>query len=385
MEYTTAADVSGQALVAIVQGVPAGLRLSKELAESDLKRCLAGYQAPANAFCYVEIESGLYGRNTSGSPVSFLVYGDASGADEAEALAADSSAKKSAVPRPGRGDLPAVLKTAADSVTAVTGRLDAYDEAACVVAASLPRELLAQLGVEVFSFVSRIGAAALSPSDVSFQISNYSAIDTEFSPVRCPDKRISQEMEICLNEAREQGETLGGSFQIVVTGLLPGVGDFAQRRNRLTARLAAVLFSLTGVVAVEFGDGCGLAQSSGPACHDAVLVSPLQGFSRASNHAGGIEDGVTSGEKMLITVSVAPCAATAAGIESVNLDTLQRERSSAGAAAPVCIVPGVAVAAEAEVAFVLANAYLEQFGNANMTDICANVAAYSERLRRAAR
>ena len=396
MDYTTAGDARGQALVAVVQDVPAGLRLVNEQVESDLRRCLMGYKVPASDLRYVEIESGVQDGNTTGAPIAFLIYGDADssadegqcfseGADGSRALnAATFSAARTAVPRPGRGDLAAVLKTAADSVTAVADRLDAPDQAACVVAASVAREFLAQLGVEVFSFVSRIGSAALPDEAICSYSHDFSALDTEFSAVRCPDQRFSDEMVACIERARSAGKTLGGTFQIVATGLLPGLGCFAQRRQRLNAHLAAALFSLPQVVAVEFGHGSAWAESEGPACHDAVLVSPSQGFSRASNYAGGIEDGLTSGEPLLISVSLAPGAPTGAGKESVNLDTLQLEQAKC-AGAPVCVVPGAAVAAEAEVAFVLANAYLKQFGNANMTDICASVAAYADRLRRAAR
>ena len=399
MDYITAGDARGQALLAVVQDVPAGLRLVNEQVESDLRRCLMGYKVPASDLRYVEIESGVQDGNTTGAPIAFLIYGDADssadegqcfpecgeGADGSRALnASPFSAVQAAVPRPGRGDLAAVLKTAADSVTAVADRLDAPDQAACVVAASVAREFLAQLGVEVFSFVSRIGSAALSDEAIRSYSHDFSALDTEFSAVRCPDQRTSDEMVACIECARSAGKTLGGTFQIVATGLLPGLGCFAQRRQRLNAQLATALFSLPQVVAVEFGRGSALAESEGPACHDAVLVSPSQGFSRASNYAGGIEDGLTSGEPLLISVSLAPAAPTGAGKESVNLDTLQLEQAKC-AGAPVCVVPGAAVAAEAEVAFVLANAYLKQFGNANMTDICASVAAYADRLRRAAR
>ena len=396
MDYTTAGDARGQALVAVVQDVPAGLRLVNEQVESDLRRCLMGYKVPASDLRYVEIESGVQDGNTTGAPIAFLIYGDADsstskeqcfseGAEGSCALsAAPFSAVQAAVPRPGRGDLAAVLKTAADSVTAVADRLDAPDQAACVVAASVAREFLAQLGVEVVSFTSRIGSAALSDEAIRSYSHDFSALDTEFSAVRCPDQRTSDEMVACIERARSAGKTLGGTFQIVATGLLPGLGCFAQRRQRLNAQLAAALFSLPQVVAVEFGRGSALAESEGPACHDAVLVSPSQGFSRASNYAGGIEDGLTSGEPLLISVSLAPSAPTSAGKESVNLDTLQLEQAKC-VGAPVCVVPGAAVAAEAEVAFVLANAYLKQFGNANMTDICASVAAYADRLRRAAR
>lgn len=390
MDYITAGDANGQALVALVQGIPAGLRLIGSQVESDLHRCLQGYGAPAGAYRYVEIESGLCGCTTSGAPVAFLVYGDDASSDEggaAEGCVGEAGASLAgeapfAIPRPGRGDLAAVLKTAADAVETVTTRLDAYDQAACVVAASVPREFLAQLGVEISSFVSGIGSACMSSS--SARGGGYSALDVEFSPVRCPDKHVSDEMVACIEQAQAQGKTLGGTFQVVATGVLPGLGDYAQRSRRLNARLAAALFSLPDVVAVAFGDGHELACEQGPDCHDAVLASASQGFSRASNHAGGLEDGLTSGEPLLMSVSVAPCAPTRAGQDSVDFDTLQFVRA-ASEHAPTCVVPGVAVAAEAEVAFVLANAYLEQFGDANMADIGSAVAAYADRLKRAAR
>lgn len=376
MNYTSAGDAGGQALIALVQGVPAGLRLSKDQAESDLRRCLSGYGNPTNPVCYVEIESGVYGRNTTGAPVAFLVFGEAQPEENAPA--------QGALLRPGRGDLAAVLKTAADSVDAVAARLDSCDEAACVVAASVARELLAELGVEVGSFVTRIGEETLSEQDILAQLEEYCALDIEFSAVRCPSQRATEAMVAQLEAARGAGQTLGGTFQIVVDGLLPGVGSFADRRKRLNSQIGAALFALPGVVGVEFGAGFALAQEKGPACHDAVLVSPVAGFTRASNYAGGLEDGLTSGEQLIVTVAVAPPASAGAPKETVNLDTLQLDYA-ANSAGPVCTVPGIAVAAEAEVAFVLANAYLEQFGSANMTDIRAAVDSYIARLNRTAR
>lgn len=397
MKCTTAGDAQGQALVAIVHDVPAGLRLSQEQVESDLRRCLSGYQVPSGAFCYVEIESGIYQGTTLGAPVAFLIYGDANSfsQENAENESVDRRASSTSgsllggylqesVPRPGRGDLVAMLKTAADSVAPVVERLDAYDQVASVVAASLAREFLAQLKVEVASFVTRIGTVALSDSQIRAYSQKLSPLTTEFSPVRCPDEQLSSEMTACVEEAQEKGITLGGTFQIVVTGLLPGLGDFAQRHERLHAQLAAALFSLPSVVAVEFGEGSALATSEGPFCHDAIALNATTGFYRSSNHAGGVEDGLTSGELLLISVSVAPCAPTGAGGESVHLDTLE-SCHTAWENAPSCVVPGVAVAAEAEVAFVLANAYFKQFGSANMTDICSSVTTYAERLKRAAR
>ncbi len=395
MNCTTAGDAQGQALVAIVHDVPAGLRLLQEQVESDLRRCLSGYQVPSGAFCYVEIESGLYQGTTSGAPVAFLIYGDTNALshDTAKNLPCNKNMSsrvlldiytRESVPCPGRGDLAAMLKTAADSVAPAVERLAARDQVASVVAASLAREFLAQLGVEVASFVTRIGTAFLSDVQIGRYSQKLSPLTTEFSSVRCPDEQLSREMNACVEQAQEKGVTLGGTFQLVVTGLLPGLGDFAQRYQRLNAQLAAALFSLPDVVAVDFGAGSALAASEGPCCHDAIVVDTSKGFSRSSNYAGGLEDGLTSGELLLISVSVAPCAPTPAGGESVHLDTLEPYQASCKNA-PTCVVPGVAVAAEAEVAFVLANAYFKQFGSANMTDICSSVAAYTDRLKRAAR
>ena len=177
---------------------------------------------------------------------------------------------------------------------------------------------------------------------------------------------------------------MGGSWQEIAEGLVRGVGGCENRGKGVTAQLAAGLFSMPGVVAVEFGHGVSAAQDKGPACYDAILLSASSGFTRASNANGGLEDGMTSGEQLVITVTVAPPASAGTPKETVNLDTLQLDHAS-NAHGPVCTVPGIAVAAEAEVAFVLANAYLEQFGSANMTDIRAAVESYTARLSRAAR
>ena len=378
MNYTTAGEAGGQALIALVDAVPAGLRLETVQVESDVKRCVAGlgFSESVSAYQYVDISSGIFDGRTTGAPVTFLVYGDEP--------VGEGVLDQGMFPCPGRGDLPAMLYTAADDVASVVPRLAAFDQIATVAAASVPREFLAELGVDVRSYVAQIGSVALNEPDLAAAALTYQPLDVELSAVRCPVPRTSDQMVAALEAAQRGGETLGGVFRLVVTGLVPGLGAVGQRSGRLTAALAAALFSLPDVVGVEFGGGFSAAGKSAAASHDGITVVSGQGFMRSGNVAGGLDGAMTTGQPLIISVAVAAPSEGSAALTTVNLGTLQ-SCSNVASSCATCRVPGIAVAAEAEIAFALATAYTSQFGGSNMTDIRGAVDSYRQRLRRAAR
>lgn len=387
MRYTTAGESHGPGLTAIVEGVPAGLKISETHINADLARRQGGYGRggrQAIEHDTAQIMSGVRFGRTLGTPVALFVQNrDWHNWQDRMAVMGDAPAtlKREVQPRPGHADLVGVLKIDSDDCRNVLERASARETAARVAAAGIAREFLADLGVEVYSYVTSIGGVGMKDPDRNpmEKAVSYSLLEIENSPVRCPDPEASQAMTGAIDRAKIEGESLGGTFRVVATGLLPGLGGYAERDQRMTARLAAALFSIPAIKGVEFGLGFEAARRPGSQVHDPIALENGE-FTRTSNNAGGLEGGMTTGLPLVITCAMKPIPTLMKPLATVNLDTLEpaqasRERSD------VCAVPAAAVVAEAEVSFALADAYLEKFGHDNMTDIRAAARAYQERLR----
>ena len=390
MHYMTAGESHGPQLTAIVDGVPAGLRISEESINADLERRQSGYGRGGRQLIEkdrVRIVSGVRFGRTIGSPITLIVE-NRDWENWTDRMAAFGVApidlKRETTPRPGHADLVGVLKIDSDDCRDVLERASARETAARVAATGIARELLADLGVDVFSYVTSIGRAAMTESDPMLDAPDYKPLEIELSDVRCPNEAASDAMRAEIDKAREAGESLGGTFRVVARGLVPGLGGYATADERMTSRVAAALFSIPAIKGVEFGLGFKAAQLPGSHVHDEIKLDPAIGFTRTSNNAGGLEGGMTTGMPLIATCAMKPIPTLMNPLQTVDLDTLEpaeasKERSD------VCAVPACAVVAEGEVAFALANAYLEKFGHDNMADIRANIAAYKERLKTASR
>jgi chorismate synthase len=247
-----------------------------------------------------------------------------------------------------------------------------------VAAGGVAKALLAALGVSVRSYVSSIGSVQMS------LVADPAAVDSaavEASAVRCPDFDASEAMKVEIDTARADGESLGGTFYVTASGMVPGLGGYAEAEERLDARLAAAVMSIPAIKGFEVGDGFRLADVRGSQAHDPIHHTVGVGFTRPSNHAGGLEGGMTNGEPLVVRAAMKPIPTLMRPLASIDLDTLEsvdasKERSD------VCAVPAAAVVAEAEVAFVLADAYLRKFGNDTLVDILAARDAYLSRIAR---
>ena len=366
--------------------MPAGLNISLRQIDSDLARRQSGYGRGGRQAIekdHAEILSGVRFGRTNGAPIALQIRNKdwenwtgrmAPFGDVPEDLV------REVTPRPGHADLVGALKTNTDDCRNILERASARETAARVAAAGIARELLADLGVEIFSYVTRIGSAEFAEEDPLTAAPDYKPLDIEMSDVRCPDDDATEAMKAAIDAAREAGESLGGTFRVVVLGLLPGIGGYATPTERLTSRIGAALFSIPAIKGVEFGLGFAAAASAGSKVHDPITQSSKDGFSRASNNAGGLEGGMTTGMPLIVTAAMKPIPTLTNPLMTVNMDTLEPEEASKERS-DVCAVPACAVVAESEVAFVLANAYLERFGDANMTDIRAAVKAYRQRIK----
>jgi chorismate synthase len=383
MRYTTAGESHGRALTAIITGVPAGIPLLAENIDSDLARRQRGYGRGGRQTIEtdrVSVLSGVRFGSTIGSPIALAVANR--DWDNWTDVMSPSGAKPEGIretaPRPGHADLTGALKTASDDVRDILERASARETAARVAAGGVAKALLTALGVSVASYVSSIGSVHMAGVD---DAANVDSALVEASAVRCPDADATEAMKREIDQARLDGESLGGIFVVTAIGLVPGLGTYAEADERLDARLAAAVISIPAIKGVEFGDGFSLASVRGSMAHDEIHFSAGEGFTRPTNHAGGLEGGMTNGETLVVRAAMKPIPTLMRPLASVDMDTLEsidasKERSD------VCAVPAAAVVAEAEVALVLADAYIKKFGGDALIDIVAARDAYLARISR---
>jgi chorismate synthase len=383
MEYRTAGESHGRALVALVSGVPAGVPVSAADIDRDLARRQGGYgrggrmQIEAD---HAVLLAGVRAGKTLGSPVAITVanrdwenWTDVMAAEADAASGADAAAVTA--PRPGHADLAGCQRIGSSDARDVLERASARETAARVAAGGVAKALLHALGVDVFSWVERIGDEECGP----FSVEDVNRSSVEACDVRCPHHESSLRMRAAIDAARAAGETLGGVVAVVATGLIPGLGSYAERRQGLDSQLAGALASIPAIKGVEFGEGFGLAARAGSAAHDAIVMGADGVMRRATNRAGGLEGGLSNGEDLLVRIAMKPIPTLMKPLATVDMVTGEaadaaRERSD------TCAVPAAGVVAEAEVAMVLADAYTRMFGDTCLDDILGSVARYRARI-----
>ena len=357
MEYITAGESHGPVLTAIVSGVPAGLTISEKAINSDLARRQSGYGRGGRQAIEkdkVSVTSGVRFGHTIGSPVTLSVANrDWSNWTERMSVFGEppQDLVREVTPRPGHADLLGVLKNDMDDCRNILERSSARETTMRVAAAGIAREFLAELGVEIYSYVVSIGDEAMEEEDPMAAATTYTPLDIEMSEVRCPSTEASERMMDAIDKAKEAGDTLGGVFRVVVTGLLPAVGGYETPTDRLTSKLGGALFSIPAIKGVEFGIGFETTRWPGSQVHDEILLDESEGFVRASNNAGGLEGGMTTGMPLVVTVGMKPIAALTA-LNTVNPRHAQVAEASKERMIPVRfrLLP---LFAESEVAMVL--------------------------------
>lgn len=386
MKFVTAGESHGPCLTAIVSDVPAGLKISEAALNADMARRQQGYGRGGRQKIEADVVNVLSGVRfgvTLGTPITLQVVNrDWQNWTDRMAVfgKAPADMEREVTPRPGHADLVGVLKNATDDCRNVLERSSARETAARVAAAGIAREFLADLGVEVFSYVTSIGSVVFEEDDPLVKAPRYKPLDIEMSDVRCPDAEATDAMKAAIDVARVRGESLGGTFCVVATGLVPGLGDFCSGPERLTSKLGAAMFSIPAIKGVEFGLGFEAARLEGSQVHDPITHSEREGFTREGNNAGGLEGGMTTGQALIITAAMKPIPTLMTPLGTVNIDTMEPEEASKERS-DTCAVPAAAVVAEAEVAMVLADAYMAKFGRDNMTDIKANAKHYRQRVK----
>jgi chorismate synthase len=381
LRFTTAGESHGPGLVAIVEGLPAGLELERGRLDHEMARRQLGHGRGGRMKIErdaVEIRSGVRHGQTIGSPVAVLVANRdyANWEDRMSPWPVDGEVEEVHTPRPGHADLAGLLKFGHSDVRNVLERASARETAARVAAGALAKEFLRALGVSVHSHVVAIGSVS-APERDDLGPEDFAGVDE--SPVRCLDPEASGAMVEEIDRLRKANESLGGVFEVRAFGLVPGLGSHTSWDARLDARLAAALVSIQAVKGVSVGEAWEVAGRPGSESHDEIFFSEDRGWHRQTNRAGGVEGGMTNGEPLVLRAALKPISTLTKPLRSVDTETRQpaqalRERTDS------TVVPAAAVVGEAMTALVLGSAYREKFGGDHIDDARTALAAYRERI-----
>ncbi|HSL14807.1 MAG TPA: chorismate synthase [Actinomycetota bacterium] len=381
LRQLTAGESHGRGLVAIVEGLPAGVPVSRKELAGELARRRHGYgrsgrqKLEADRF---EIVSGVRHGRTLGSPISVTIENAEWEQKYSRLMAVEGEPdprERLTKPRPGHADLAGVQKYGFDDVRNVLERASARETAARVAAGFFAKAFLAELGIHVVSHVVRIGRVASrggrlpTPADLD-------AVDA--SLVRCLDPEVSRRMVAEIDALRKVRDTVGGVFEVLAYGCPPGLGSYVQADRKLDARLALALMSIQSVKGVEVGDGFATAARPGSKAHDEIVVRRGR-LDRKTARAGGVEGGMTTGQPVRVRAAMKPFSTVPQPLATVDLatgraDTAIKQRTD------VCAVPAGGVVGEAAVAFVLADAVLEKFGGDSLRETERNLRAYVDSL-----
>jgi len=391
LRYFTAGESHGEALVAFLSGLPAGLKVDQAFLDRELWRRQQGYGRGGRMKIErdtAHILSGVRQGMTIGSPISIqLENRDWKNWQESLPVGEGDAArhKRVASPRPGHADLAGALKYNFPEARYVLERASARESAARVAIGALAKIFLRELGIEVLSHVVAAGNAAMHQEVPWEQIQ--ALYNQEEILLNCADKETEQRMKAEVDKVLKTGDSLGGVFEVVAHGAPPGLGTYAQWDERLDALLAGAVMSLQAVKVVEIGSGVTAAASPGSAVHDEIgygkesISQPgFTAFTRSRNNAGGIEGGVSNGQEIRVRGYLKPISTLRRPLQSVDFATRQPV-SAAYERSDVCVVPAAGVAAEAMVALTLARCSLEKFGGDSMGETLRNFQGYCVQLK----
>jgi chorismate synthase len=385
--FTTAGESHGRALVAIVEGLPAGVPVEVELINRELERRQWGYGRGGRMKIEqdrAEILSGIRHGRTLGSPVALMIenkdwknWTDVMSV-EAGAEVAPEKSRRVKRPRPGHADLAGGLKYDTRDLRDVLERASARETAARVGVGALAKQLLAAFQVEILSHVVMLGGVPAAPLDLKWD--EIAAIPDD-APLRCGDAGAQARMVELIDEKRREGDTLGGVFEVVARGVVAGLGAHTSWEEKLDGRLGQALMSIPAVKAVAVGAGVEASALAGSDVHDEIdYDSEARRFTRPTNRAGGLEGGITNGEELRVRGHLKPISTLRRALRSVDIDTKEAE-AAAFERSDVTAVPAAGVIGEAMVALVLARAMREKFGGDSLAEMRRNFDGYCEQVR----
>lgn len=379
--FLTAGESHGPCLTAVIEGLPAGLPIAVEQINTDLFRRQQGFGRGGRMKIEqdrVEILSGLRFGQSLGSPLTLAIRNrDWENWQERMSPSGEPVGPAVTSPRPGHADLTGVLKYQRQDVRDILERASARETAARVAVGAVAKQLLAMAEIRVASHVVNIGGIAIKPHP-AYRYEDVGNIPAE-SELACIDPEAEQKMKEAIQAAKDQGDTLGGVFEVVATGAMPGLGSHVQWDRRLDTRLGGALLSIPAIKGVEMGEGFNYAALPGSRAHDEIFYQPEGGYYRETNRAGGIEGGMSNGSVIVVRAVMKPIPTLMSPLASVDIATKQASRANTERS-DVCAVTAAAVVGEAMTAIVLAEALLEKFGGDSIADLLAAVDSYRRRL-----
>ena len=403
LRYLSSGESHGKVVMAIMEGMPSGLAVLAGAIDSELARRQGGYGRGARMRIEkdrVELLSGIRNGRTLGSPITLAIenldWENWKDVMDPGLLTRGAGEGVVTRPRPGHADLAGGLKYAQRDLRNILERSSARETAARVAVGAVAKSFLLDVGIDVYSWVVEIGGIKYRSSGASSARALFEK--AEASEVRCPDKGASERMKRLIKKAKENGDSLGGVFSVVVRGVPPGLGSHVQWDRKLDGRLSMALMSVQAIKGVEVGIGFGAAGSPGSKVHDEIFYKASRkkaaskgpkagafwpsekGFYRKTNNAGGIEGGMSNGEDILLRAVMKPIPTLYKPLRSVDIETKRPFRASVERS-DTCAVPAAAVVAEAAVAFEIAAAFLEKFGGDSMREVKRNYTGFLKQVR----
>jgi chorismate synthase len=386
IRYLTAGESHGKGVLVVLEGLPAHLSISKEDINIELARRQGGYGRGGRMSIekdQVEILSGIRKGLTLGSPITLLIRNkDYENWEKIMSPDLDFKEKGNPLqrPRPGHADLPGGIKYNHRDLRNILERASARETTARVAAGAVAKVLLKKFGIHVFSHVLALGKVSVSTSSASAK--NYSLLEqkAEKSPVRMTDPKAEKKAMALIDYAKKKGDTLGGIFEVIITGVPIGLGSHVQWDRKLDGKIAQAIMSMQAVKGIEIGNGFSNAQSFGSEVHDEIGYQKQKGFFHWTNHAGGIEGGMTNGEPIVVRVAKKPISTLKTPLRSINIESKEEVRA-AYERSDVCALPAASVIGESICAWVIADAFLEKMGGDFISEINKRYQLYVKHIK----
>lgn len=381
LRFLTAGESHGKCLTAIIEGLPSGIDISEEHINRNLFRRQQGYGRGGRMKLEqdkVEITAGVRHGKTLGSPLCLVIYNRdyENWADIMSISKRDAGDMREVTrPRPGHADLAGAIKYRHKDMRNILERASARETAIRTAVGSVAMALLESFGIQIYSYVISIGGASLAEHPA---ITPETLETIEASPVRCPDKAIEMLMINAIDAAKATGDSIGGTFRVIMKNVPTGLGSHVHWDRRLDANLSRAMMSIPGIKGVEIGAGFDSAKLPGSRLHDGILYD--SGFHRSSNNAGGIEGGISNGEDIRMTCAMKPIPTLVKPVISVDMETKEAFPASVERS-DVCAVPSASVVGEAVACIELASALIEKFGGDSIAEMLANYNNYMTYVR----